>query len=68
MEHYRPTPNMTTHNRQFMYGLIYLFTNTKTDMQYVGQTIQGLDARFNKHVSDTKTGEPSLIANAIQER
>lgn len=49
-----------------MYGLIYLLTNTITNMQYVGQTIQTLDARCSKHVSDAKAGEATLIANAIQ--
>lgn len=49
-----------------MYGIIYLLTNTMTNMQYIGQTIQSLDARCSKHVSDANTGESSLIANAIR--
>ena len=49
-----------------MYGIIYLLTNTVTGMQYVGQTVQSLDARFSRHVSAAHVGESSLIANAIR--
>lgn len=49
-----------------MSGIIYLLTNTRTNMQYVGQTIQSLDARFSGHVAAANSGEMSLIANAIR--
>ena len=45
-----------------MYGIIYLLINTMTNMQYVGQTPQSLDARYNQHVLDANAGESSLIA------
>ena len=50
-----------------MYGIIYLLTNAATSAKYVGQTIQGLDARFSQHVSDAKAGESTPIASAIRE-
>ena len=49
-----------------MYGIVYLLTNTVTRKQYIGQTIQSLNARFSKHVSDAYAGELTLIANAIR--
>lgn len=49
-----------------MYGMIYLLTNTRTKKQYVGQTTQSLDARFNRHVSDALAGEPTPLATAIR--
>ena len=35
-------------------------------MQYVGQTIQSLDARFNRHISDAYAGETTPLADAIR--
>ena len=49
-----------------MYGIIYLLTNTVTSKQYVGQTIQSLDARCSQHVSDAYAGELTLIASVIR--
>ena len=49
-----------------MYGIIYLLTNTRTNMQYVGQTILGLTTRWNGHVAEANAGETTQIANAIR--
>ena len=49
-----------------MHGIIYLLTNTRTNMQYVGQTILGLVTRWNGHVEEANTGEMTQIANAIR--
>ena len=49
-----------------MYGIIYLLTNTRTNMQYVGQTVQSLNARWNKHTADAYVGATTQIANAIR--
>ena len=49
-----------------MYGIIYLLTNTRTNMQYVGQTILGLVTRWNGHVAEANAGETTQIANAIR--
>ena len=49
-----------------MYGIIYLLTNTRTNMQYIGQTVQSLNARWSKHTADAYAGETTQIANAIR--
>lgn len=50
-----------------MYGIIYLLTNAATGAKYVGQTIQGLEARWRGHISDAKDGASTRIASAIRE-
>ena len=64
-----------------VYGLIYMMTNSKTGMKYVGQTVShrknkgkyrpfGVIGRFNDHVSEainnTKKKQCSFLNNAIR--
>ncbi len=46
------------------YGIIYLlsFPNGK----YIGQTIQGIEKRMKKHLSDTRTGSNLPVHNALR--
>jgi len=48
-----------------MFGVIYLITNTKDGMQYVGQTIQVLKERWYKHIADSRKHESRYISRAI---
>ena len=43
-----------------MNGKIYILTNKVNRKQYVGQTVMDIEARINKHVSDSKNGTSSI--------
>lgn len=49
-----------------MNGKIYLITNNINGKQYVGQTIMTLTQRWNKHLSVSRTENPTGIAAAIK--
>lgn len=49
-----------------MFGIIYLLTNKKNGMQYVGQTVQEMKDRWTEHVSHARTKcSNSYISRAI---
>lgn len=49
-----------------MFGYIYLVTNKKNGMMYVGQTVQTLKDRWTEHISHARQGiTKSYIARAI---
>ena len=43
-----------------MNGKIYVLTNKVNGKQYVGQTVMDIEARMNKHASDSKNGTSSI--------
>jgi group I intron endonuclease len=48
------------------FGLVYLLTNLINGKQYVGQTVQGLNRRWQQHKQLAATGRGHLIASAIR--
>lgn len=49
-----------------MDGKIYLITNLINNKKYVGQTVMTLKQRWNKHLSNSRTLNPTGIAGAIK--
>ena len=48
-------------------GLVYLLKERRTGRGYVGVTSQGLEARWQQHLSDARKGSTTLLHEAIRE-
>lgn len=49
-----------------VFGVIYKITNIRNNKVYIGQTIQKLDDRINRHFRDARNGRDTIFCRAIR--
>lgn len=50
-----------------MTNIIYIHTNTTTNLSYIGQTIQKLESRWKAHLNKALNGSTTKFHQAIRD-